>query len=502
MLMSENQTSLAPTKPAYALNQPHPARLKYLTGFMAAVALGFGSLQAASEDNQVLRELIEILRAKGSITTEEYDALKKASAPEPATSTETNAAPEVPATPPAEPTPDTEKPKRRDILADQTSSPITPLPKEAKWYDKIGFGGYTQVRYATVWNQEGEDLNVPADKSASNDQSFFLRRGRIKFSGDVHPHLYLYSQMDFAGSTASGGSFAIGMKDLYGDISLDADKAYRFRVGHSKVPFGWVNMQSSQNRAPLERPDGINSAAEGERDLGVYFMYAPPEVRSHLKELVKSGLKGSGDYGMFTVGAYAGQGPNRTDLNGEPHLLARLTYPFKLANGQFVEVGAQAYTGNFVVTTAPINGVTPSQDNRGVTDQRVGLSAAWYPQPFGIEAEWNIGRGPRLTDDYTSLESDFLHGGYVQLNYQVEPKLGRFFPFARWNYYEGGRKFGANAPFERVNELDFGFEYSPWKPVELTVAYTHTINRTNTKGAPYDDTTNADRLSFQAQINY
>jgi hypothetical protein len=275
MLMTENQTSLAPTKPAYALNQPHPARLKYLTGFMAAVALGFGGLQGASDDNQVLRELIEILRAKGSITTEEYDALKKASATEPATSTETHAAPEVPATPPAEPTPDTEKPKRRDILADQTSSPITPLPKEAKWYDKIGFGGYTQVRYATVWNQEGEDLNVPADKSASNDQSFFLRRGRIKFSGDVHPHLYLYSQMDFAGSTASGGSFAIGMKDLYGDISLDADKAYRFRVGQSKAPFGWVNMQSSQDRAPLERPDGINSAAEGERDLGVYFMYAP-----------------------------------------------------------------------------------------------------------------------------------------------------------------------------------------------------------------------------------
>jgi len=69
------------------------------------------------------------------------------------------------------------------------------------------------------------------------------------------------------------------MRDLYGDIAVDKDKEFRFRVGQSKVPFGWVNLQSSQNRGPLERPDALNSAAEGERDVGVFFMWAEPAIQ-------------------------------------------------------------------------------------------------------------------------------------------------------------------------------------------------------------------------------
>ncbi|MBM3773272.1 MAG: hypothetical protein FJW27_18680 [Acidimicrobiia bacterium] len=55
--------------------------------------------------------------------------------------------------------------------------------------------------------------------------------------------------------------------------SLDTQNAWRLRFGQSKVPFGSVNMQSSQNRAPLERPDALNSAVEGERDLGAALMW-------------------------------------------------------------------------------------------------------------------------------------------------------------------------------------------------------------------------------------
>jgi hypothetical protein len=38
--------------------------------------------------------------------------------------------------------------------------------------------------------------------------------------------------------------------------------------------------------------------------------------------------------------------------------------------------------------------------------------------------------------------------------------------------------------------------------VEFTIQFTHTVDRTNTRTAPYNDTTSADRISFQAQINY
>ena len=126
------------------------------------------------------------------------------------------------------------------------------------------------------------------------------------------------------------------LRDLYGDISFDTDKEYRIRIGQSKVPFGWSNLQSSANRAPLERPDAINSVAEGERDIGAFFYWAPDAIRKRYADLVKLGLKGSGDYGVLGLGAYSGQGLNRLDFNGDPHFVARASSPFQLPNGQFI----------------------------------------------------------------------------------------------------------------------------------------------------------------------
>ena len=68
--------------------------------------------------------------------------------------------------------------------------------------------------------------------------------------------------------------------------------------------------------------------------------------------------------------------------------------------------------------------------------------------------------------------------------------------------YEGGRKFARNAPAARVNEIDLGIEWSPWKELEVAVAYTHTFHRTNTSIAPYADAEGSDRVGMQVQWNY
>jgi hypothetical protein len=220
---------------------------------------------------------------------------------------------------------------------------------------------------------------------------------------------------------------------------------------------------------------------------------------------VKSGLKGSGDYGMLTFGPYAGQGPNRSDLNGELHWTARLAYPFKLQNGQFLELGLQGYTGRFVPSVEPIsvNGVssTPSLAASGVTDERVGITAVWYPQPFGFETEWNVGRGPQLSRDFTSIGEETLLGGFVGVNYRMQADWGTFFPFVRWHLFDGARKFARNAPGDQVNEIDAGFEWLPWPELELSLMYTHTLERTNTRDYPYLTLEDADRLSLQLQWN-
>ena len=444
----------------------------------------------ADAANDALLKLLQVLRDRGSISPAEYEAIRVLAEPEPAPP----AAPARPAAPAAEPV---------------TAKDLPPLVNRAlanKWYEKIGLRGYTQFRYTDVLSRDGVAIEVPADRSVNENESFVIRRGRFVFSGDATDRLYLYAQMDFNGSTGAA-DYSLQMRDLYADVALDKAKAWRLRFGQSKVPFGFVNMQSSQNRAPLERPDALNSAVEGERDLGAAIMWASPEARRRFRDLTGLGLKGSGDYGVVSVGAYSGQGLNRSDQNGDAHAFARVSYPFKLKSGQFVELGVQGYHGRFVTPTQAIttNGTTftPAERTNGVTDERVAVSAIWYPQPFGVEFEWNWGRGPAQSADLRSVEVDGLHGGYVQAGYLYRnSRIGTWFPFSRWQYFDGARKFARNAPREQVNEIDFGLEFARWAEIEVTGMFTHTFRRTRTSTFPYSDSTAGNRLGVQVQWNY
>lgn len=379
------------------------------------------------------------------------------------------------------------------------------------WADKISLRGYTQFRQTTLFDDEDDDGRAgwfhPADRSVSEDASFIIRRARLIFSGDASEHLYLYIQPELNASPGEG-DFSVQLRDAYGDIAFDKNKEWRVRAGQSKVPYGFVNLQSSQNRLTLERHEAMNNAVETERDVGMFLMWAPGEIRERFRHLVASGLKGSGDYGVFATGIYNGQGPNRSDLNGEFHTVARVSYPFKTEGGQFFEPGIQAYTGNFVPRTSTLTledgtKVTPALGGaKGVRDERVGITAVIYPQPFGFETEWNIGRGPRLSDDYTTIDEENLKGGSFLANYKLELDSGIYFPFVRWQYLDGGRKFARNAPHANLNEWDFGVEWSPWKEVELTAQYSYTRQRTNTNEFAYGAIDSAHRLGLQLQWNY
>ena len=379
-------------------------------------------------------------------------------------------------------------------------------PVPARWTDRLSIRGYAQFRLTRgTTPEDGPALEVPADRSVLANESFIIRRGRIILTGDVSPRIFLYAQVDLNG-VPGAGDYAVQMRDLYADIALTDDRAWRVRLGQSKVPFGWVNMQSSQNRVPLERAEAINSAVEGERDYGAYLMWASPDARRRLRDLVTSGLKGSGDYGVVAVGVFNGQGLNRADQNGQLHQLARVAYPFRLPSGQYLELGVQAYQGRFVpavtALTTSTGSLTPTRPDEGVADARIAGTFVWYPQPFGLEAEWTVGHGPQLADDLQTVEARRLHGGYVQATWRRIVGQGHLQPFVRWNYYDGGRKFARNAPRSHVNEFDVGIEVARWREVETVISYARTFARSRTSAFPYDLTRGAHRVGVQVQWNY
>lgn len=374
------------------------------------------------------------------------------------------------------------------------------VPK-VKWNDLINIRGYTQLRYNRIGETNTDLRCEQCDRSWGGDGGFFFRRIRVVFFGNIHERVFFYIQPDFASSPGGDRQQFSQIRDAYFDVAMDSKKEFRFRFGQSKVPFGFENLQSSQNRIPLDRNDGLNSAVANERDIGIFFYWAPEKIRERMRWLAMNGLKHSGDYGVFGFGAFNGQTANQPDRNRGAHWVARLSYPFKMDNGQIFEPGIQAYSGKFVLPNVT-PGVNVANDNFEFTDQRAAVTAVLYPQPFGIQAEYNIGRGPEFVPETNSIESRSLNGGYATLSYFIEtPTLGRVIPFTRYHNYKGGKKHELDARKHRVSELEIGIEWQPIRNLEFVAMYTFSDRTFEDSLNPYNNERGS-LLRLQAQVNF
>jgi phosphate-selective porin len=420
--------------------------------------------------------------------------------------------------------------------------------KEKKaWTNNIKINGYVQNRVTTQLGGDEHtnlwpDPSYGDDNSGSGGQNFRIRRARIIFSGQVGDHLGFYIQPDFASSAGSASGLPAGssasfsgnvaqLRDAYGDIFIDKDKVHRIRVGQSKVPFGYENLQSSSNRLSLDRVDALNSAVRDERDTGAFYYYTPKNIQDLFKEITDSGMKHTGNYGMFALGAYMGQGANQNDANDNWHIVSRFTYPWKTASGQIYEAGIQGYSGNYVRSvgtyrraggTGAFGGAlgtsaTPTIDpegRRGFDDQRVAVSFRMYPQPWGLEGEWNWGNTPGLDIAENRVKNKSLHGGYIQGSYFandvrfMDMHIGNLIPFLKWQYYDGYNKAETNAPQNKVNDWELGVEWQIAPEVELAAVY-HKMKRTNIPSSGDFNQANgsyqmfdAEALRLQLQYNF
>jgi hypothetical protein len=370
-----------------------------------------------------------------------------------------------------------------------------PEPKK-EWYQKIALRGYTQVRYNRLLETNPQLKCEQCDRSWGENGGFFLRRIRLIFFGNVHERVFVYIQPDFASSASANGLHFAQIRDAYFDLALDKDREFRLRIGQSKVPYGFENMQSSQNRIPLDRHDALNSAVANERDLGVFFYWAPKHIRERFSYLVSSGLKGSGDYGVLGLGLYNGQTANRPEENDSPHIVGRLTYPFMTEGGQFIEASIQGYTGQNVIQRSQENGL-----QREFLERRVAGTFVYYPQPFGFQTEFTVGNGPEFNPITMNVENQDLYGGYIQSMYYVKAGKHLLIPFVRWHYYKGGKKHEIDARRYLVNEQEIGVEWQPFQNFELVAQYVFS-DRTWEDFRRPDNRQTGRLLRLQAQFNF
>ena len=143
-----------------------------------------------------------------------------------------------------------------------------------------------------------------------------------------------------------------------------------------------------------------------------------------------------------------------------------------------------------------------------------------YPQPFGLQAEWNWGHTPGLDVARNRVEEQNLNGGYVQAMYKIDNV--KFFndnttviPFIKYQYFDGYNKAELNSPKNKVHDWELGVEWQVAPEVEIAAVY-HIMNRTNlvTGNRPARSASNnlparedyenfsADALRIQVQYNY
>ncbi|MEI8212556.1 MAG: porin [Planctomycetota bacterium] len=390
------------------------------------------------------------------------------------------------------------------------------------WWEKISIGGYTQVRYGkTLEEGPGAPPQLLGDRGIGATEGFTMRRARLKIQGDVAPHLGIYLQPDFAvtppGSTDS--TFFAQARDWYGDIYVDPDKVHRFRVGQSKLPYGFENMQSSQNRAPLDRSDPINSGVSpNERDLGVFYYWTPEDKQELFHDLQNARYKGSGNFGILGLGVFNGQGGSLLDANNVPHVVARLTMPFEVGDKHVCEVSVHGFCGNLVVQGTEIRalgqgpaiipiGTSGNGGSGGIWEKHLGTTFVWYPTNLGLQSEWNVGETPALNNAQTEVISRPFYGGYVMALYAIETaEHGLFFPYTRWSQYQGGYSTQKNAPYGNSSELAAGIEWQTFKELEFTIEF-DLVDRVNTsavnkEGKVSYQNFDGSLLRLQCQFNY
>jgi len=376
------------------------------------------------------------------------------------------------------------------------------VKKEAtkNWYENFSIRGYMQLRYNRLLETNPNLKCEQCDRSWGDKGGFAIRRGRIIISGNIAKNVYLYIQPDFGSATGTTQNI-FQLRDAYMDISFDKKQEYRVRIGQSKVPFGFENMQSSQNRLPLDRNDGLNSAVSNERDLGAFFYWAPKSKRDFFTAAVRDNIKGSGDYGVVAFGLYNGQTANIAEQNNGLHAVARISYPLKLKN-QIIEPGIQAYSGKYVLPTNLRSTTVKAANNFEFKDERIATSLILYPKPFGIQAEYNWGKGPQYNVSKDSIETKNLHGGYITLSAKLNGKNGMvFYPFTRLQQYNGGKKHELNARSYKVREMETGLEWQLNKNFEFTMSYVIS-NRTFEETKLKFNTQKGNLLRLQAQVNF
>ena len=188
--------------------------------------------------------------------------------------------------------------------------------------NKIKVSGYIQAQ----WESYGADL----EKSNGYNNTFYVRRARIKFTYEPLDGIKFVLQPDF--STGN-----IVLKDAYAVVNIPKLKNWTLWAGQMNRPDYEVEYSSSQ-REVMERSRFIKALYPGEREIGAKLEYTGTKIPLKFQLMIMNGNY-NGPSAQSSV-------QNAKDVDSKKDLMGRLVYSIKIPGaGIGIDLGPNFYYG-------------------------------------------------------------------------------------------------------------------------------------------------------------
>jgi len=430
---------------------------------LCAILLGFAGAALADEipaPKSVAEELLDILRAAGTIDETQYRDLSERARDEEAQRIEAAVEAAVAGANAAV----DEAVEAAALVASNAAPNPEPGPEDwkFKWSNgfklerndgafKLKFGGRIQNDWAVV------DLNEPLESAIGGEgHGTEMRRARIFLSGTVYDRLIFKAQYDFANT----GNGETDLKDVYMGLK-DLGPLGTVLVGHQKEPLSLEEMTSSKYVTFMER--GLTSTFSPERNTGF------SAFNNHLDKRI---FWHAGAFLYANDSAFSFEDDGNWDLTGRlvgvplyedggervVHLGFGYSHQFR-AGSDFMLRYRQRPESHLAPYLANTGSTIPTNDVDIINPE---IAIVWGPASFQGEYTRSWARGDDGMRDttfwaaYAEL-SYFLTGEHR--NYELgEGQFGRVKPNANFNPLQGD--WGAFQLATRFSYLDLNDEFA------------------------------------------
>ena len=277
---------------------------------------------------------------------------------------------------------------------------------------KFQISGYVQARYSYVPSGQGSQLRfqqgTPSAAGAyngnyaqsGNQDSFEVRRARLKFTGQVTPNTRYGLQLDMSGAVSTTNQ-QVTTREAYAAYTFgDGDQAKNLTVtaGEFATPFGYILPVSSATYISPERPLAFSEGGAGifngqDYDKGVQFGYNLGQKLI----FIPAGLK-------LTAAFINGSGRNSEDVDRTVDQVYHIGYQtpnkvFSLGGSYYEGQINTATPGTVVGNTAVYTATGPAYTGR-------------KKELYGADVQIALPAGPFLNAEYVG-------GTYEQRSYFV-----------------------------------------------------------------------------------